>query len=250
VERVIVADNASLDATAEVAARAGAEIVTMPENLGYARAANAAAEYGIAPFVAVLNDDLRFDRGLLSALLPAADEATIAIIGPRLHRLDGTIEPSTHGAPTPAKVLLQRMPGLKPWARAAAVTIARLADAVPGQGLLASAWAHDRRTDVEEVCGACLLIRREAWKMLQGFDEQFPFGAEDADLCRRARAAGWRVVFDPRLEVTHLGGQARRRSGETAQQWRAEGWRLYAAKHFGPGRRLLMRALTAGLKRR
>jgi N-acetylglucosaminyl-diphospho-decaprenol L-rhamnosyltransferase len=51
------------------------------------------------------------------------------------------------------------------------------------------------------------MARREALEAVGGFDERFFLYEEDADLCRRVRAAGWRVVFTPAAEVRHRLGE-------------------------------------------
>jgi GT2 family glycosyltransferase len=47
-------------------------------------------------------------------------------------------------------------------------------------------------------------VRRDCWHSLGGFDEDFFLYYEDVDLCRRARAAGWTVWYDPAVRVTHF----------------------------------------------
>ena len=54
------------------------------------------------------------------------------------------------------------------------------------------------------VTGCCLLVRRDCWHDLGGFDEDFFLYYEDADLCRRARGRGWSVWYEPGLRVTHF----------------------------------------------
>jgi GT2 family glycosyltransferase len=53
------------------------------------------------------------------------------------------------------------------------------------------------------VTGCCLLLRRDCLRQLGGFDEEFFLYYEDVDLCRRARAEGWSVWFEPALRVIH-----------------------------------------------
>ena len=60
--------------------------------------------------------------------------------------------------------------------------------------------------------GACLMARREALEAVGGFDEAFFLYEEDADLCRRLRAAGWRVLFTPAAEVRHHLGRSMARA--------------------------------------
>jgi len=60
--------------------------------------------------------------------------------------------------------------------------------------------------DVSMVSGACLAIGWEAFQELGGFDEGYFMYFEDADLCRRAAAAGWPIRYVPSAVVEHVGG--------------------------------------------
>ena len=53
------------------------------------------------------------------------------------------------------------------------------------------------------VTGCCLLVRRACWEDLGGFDRDFFLYYEDVDLCRRARARGWSVWYEPALRAVH-----------------------------------------------
>ena len=66
---------------------------------------------------------------------------------------------------------------------------------------------YQYRRDVDYGSGAALLVERALWEQLGGFDERFaPAYYEDTDLCFQARAAGRRVVYEPRARVVHLEG--------------------------------------------
>jgi GT2 family glycosyltransferase len=98
------------------------------------------------------------------------------------------------------------------------------------------------------------MARREALEEVGGFDEAFFLYEEDADLCRRLRGAGWRVVFTPAAEIRHRLGQSMARVPEQARLEYHRSHLLYYRKHNGPLARaalrlsLLARAL-AGLAR-
>jgi GT2 family glycosyltransferase len=55
-----------------------------------------------------------------------------------------------------------------------------------------------------------MLVRREAFDAVGGFDERFFLYWEDADLCRRLRDAGWRTVYHPGAAVDHVTGRSSR----------------------------------------
>ncbi|MEO8028127.1 MAG: glycosyltransferase, partial [Bryobacteraceae bacterium] len=58
--------------------------------------------------------------------------------------------------------------------------------------------------NVSAVTGACLGIRRGLFAELGGFDLTFPVNFGDLDLCLRTRELGYRIVVDPRVELTHV----------------------------------------------
>ena len=77
-----------------------------------------------------------------------------------------------------------------------------------------------------------MLVRRDAFEAVGGFDEGFFLYCEDTDLCRRLRDAGHAVRFEPAAEARHVGG-ASSGAGET-QAIAARSRVLYARKHHGP----------------
>ena len=66
---------------------------------------------------------------------------------------------------------------------------------------------YNVRRDADYCSGACLYLKRDALSQIGYLDEVFsPAYWEDTDLCFRARAAGFRVVYEPAAEVVHLEG--------------------------------------------
>ena len=60
--------------------------------------------------------------------------------------------------------------------------------------------------DVDWVSGAAIWLRRRALDAIGGWDDHYFMYVEDVDLCWRLRNAGWRVVYEPAGEVTHVQG--------------------------------------------
>ncbi len=65
-------------------------------------------------------------------------------------------------------------------------------------------------TPVDWVSGACMVVRRDTLRDVGPLDERFFMYFEDADLCRRARAAGWLVYYLPHVEIVHQTGASSR----------------------------------------
>jgi len=90
--------------------------------------------------------------------------------------------------------------------------------------------------EVDWVSGACMLVRRDAFDRVGGFDERFFLYWEDADLCRRLRGAGWRVRYQPAARVVHLVGRSSRTNASLAIRAFHRSAYLYYVTHVHPSR--------------
>ncbi|GGK09247.1 integral membrane regulatory protein [Streptomyces camponoticapitis] len=70
---------------------------------------------------------------------------------------------------------------------------------------------HDQVRTVLSVSSAGMLIRRDVWEELGGFDRRLPLMRDDVDLCWRAHAAGHRVLVAPDAVLRHAEAAARER---------------------------------------
>ncbi|MER5560517.1 glycosyltransferase [Streptomyces sp. NPDC002506] len=70
---------------------------------------------------------------------------------------------------------------------------------------------HDQVRPVLSVSSAGMLIRRDVWEELGGFDRGLPLMRDDVDLCWRAHAAGHTVLVAPDAAVRHAEAAARER---------------------------------------
>ena len=91
--------------------------------------------------------------------------------------------------------------------------------------------------------GSCVLLRREAWDSVDGFDPRYFMYFEDVDLGDRLGRAGWLNVYVPDAEVVHTGGHATERDAPTSSRMLAEHHRSayrfladrYRGAPLGPG---------------
>jgi N-acetylglucosaminyl-diphospho-decaprenol L-rhamnosyltransferase len=197
VAEVTVVDNASTDGSPDaLVARDGAvRLVQTGANLGYGAAANRGLATIATELVVVSNPDVAVHTGALAALVDAlGTDPTLAIVGPLILEPDGTRYPSA-----------RRFPSLLD-----AAGHALLGDLVPANRFTGryrmGDLDPDKATQVDWVSGAFFVARRRALDELGGFDESYFMYAEDADLCWRARRAGWGVQYEPGAVVTHLRG--------------------------------------------
>ncbi len=182
---VIVVDDASPDESAgALAGIAGLHLVVNSRNLGFIGSCNAGAAIARGEFLLFLNNDTQVTRGWLDALLCCFDQRTdCGIAGSRLVYPDGR---------------LQEAGGLV-FGDGACWNTGRFE---PRDALT---WRY--RREVDYVSGASLLIRRELFRHIGGFDARYaPAYYEDADLAFAVRKHGLRVYYEPASVVIHCEG--------------------------------------------
>lgn len=172
-------------------------VVTVEGNPGYAAACNAGAAAATGEWLLFLNDDVFVSPTCIGGVLAeAASDPGIGIATCRLLRPDGRIDHACHrGLPTVADSLAYK---------------ARLDRLLPRSrrvGHYRLSWLDLEGThDIEACAGAFLLIRREAFDAVGGWDDGYRFYAEDLDLCARVSAAGWRVRYVGSETAIHVKG--------------------------------------------
>lgn len=181
-DRIVVVDNASTDNSVAIARAAGFEVIERSSNDGYAAAANAGIRASEGEIVALLNADIRASAccDFLSLTTNFLDP-NVGVAAPTLILPSGEIQDSAREVPRPHELVVRR------WL-----------DRKRGQMRPTDASA------VPWVVGACMLIRREAFDAVGGFDERYPLYFEDVDFCVRLAESGWQTVYDPTVRMDHF----------------------------------------------
>jgi len=191
---VWVVDNASSDGSAELVREEfpWAKLIASQENLGFGRAVNLVAEQTTSDWVAPANADIALRRGALGALLEAAArDPGAGAIAPRLILPSGETQHSVFALPT------------IPFAVALATGIYRFNRTLGDRRAFVGHWDSERSRRVPWAIAAFLLVRRQAWDEIGGFDERQWMYAEDLDLGWRLKQAGWATRYEPRAHVDH-----------------------------------------------
>lgn len=223
---ILVVDNASSDGSVEMVREQfpSVEVIVNEQNRGRAAATNQAIRESKGRYVFVLDNDAVVLPDTLQEMVRFMDEhPRVGVLGCRLLKPDGGLEPSCRALPT-LRTLLFR-----------ALHLDRL---LPGNRVTGAAvmsyWGHDSVCEVEVVAGACMLVRREVVEQVGLMDEQFVFYAEEADWCYRIKQGGWEIYFTPNAEIIHYGGLCS--GGRTSVQMHLELYRSslkYFKKHNG-----------------
>ena len=103
---------------------------------------------------------------------------------------------------------------------------------------------------MDQPAAAALMVRRDAYEEVGGFDEQFyPAWYEDVDFCYRLKAAGWEIYFAPKAVFLHEGGYSAEAMGSVEFASAYYGNQLrYVRKHLGPvGAAIVRGSIAAGM---
>lgn len=202
----VVIDNQSTDGSDRLVGRFAPRVslARQPVNLGFGRAINLGVASTAGDPVLFLNPDSRLQRGAIEGMRAELEaHAECAIVGPGVLNDDGSPQGSARGDPDMLTGLFGRSTWLTRWFPG--VAIARRNVLTPQEPN-----AGEGSVEVDWVSGACMLVRRGAFDQVGGFDPRYFLYWEDADLCRRLRAAGYRTRYCPRAHVAHTMGRSSR----------------------------------------
>ncbi len=240
VEEVVVADDGSEDHSRELVRKWGEGFRLVEKPPGAARGFGPNVNRGVraarGEVLAVLNSDLRLSGDPLTPLTEWLRDEGV-----------GAVVPAVEGGPWEVESAIHL------WVRRGLPWVRPLPEP-PGEPLIA--------THFSQLClhGACFLIRRQVWELMGGFDEGFrPAYFEDVDLGMRLNLAGFRLVLDPRVKVSHLHSQTvERELGRTKEAVMLKNQLRLVQKHRrylgleNPAGRgwLLLRGLREGVRLR
>jgi N-acetylglucosaminyl-diphospho-decaprenol L-rhamnosyltransferase len=176
---------------------------------GFGANHNAAFRLCRTPWFLVLNPDIRIDCDVLTPMLAAA-VPTAALIAPRIREPGRQLAEPFRDLLTPLELWRKRQPNHK--------------------APLEPAW----------VAGMFMLVRRDAYEHIGGFDERFFMYCEDFDLCARLRLSQWQLQITPQVEVLH---EAQRASNSSLRPllWHISSLaRVWLSATFWRYRRLLL----------
>jgi GT2 family glycosyltransferase len=217
-------DNASTDRTCLEAASRNVRLITNSENRGFAAAVNQGILALDTPYVLLLNPDARLETSL-DALVECCRRPGVAGAGGKL--VDATGLPqagfAVRSLPSPAALICEVLLLNRIWPRNPVNWHYRCLD-----------FNFSTPSDVEQPAGAFLMIRRDVWQELNGFDERFyPLWFEDVDFCWRARQRGYRMCYTPDAVAKHTGGHSLAKiSLENRQLYWYRSLLGFAAKHY------------------
>ncbi len=195
---VIVVDNVSVDGAVNMirAEFPQVKLIQNSERHGFGHNQNVAIKAAQGEYVFVYNDDTLVHGKALQKLCDFLDQnPSVGVVGPRLLNPDGSLQKSCYKFPSPMRCISENL---------------LLTAAFPQSTAFGDyrAWQHDAVREVDFVIGAAMLVRREVINQVGDFDDLFFMYSEETDWQMRIKKAGWKIMFNPDAQITHIGGQS------------------------------------------
>ncbi len=198
---IILVDNNSADGSAEAFRESFPEVklIALDDNIGFARANNLAAKQAQGEYLLLLNPDtVVLDDAVFRLLEFSEARPEAGIWGGRTLYGDRSLNPTSCWGKVTLWSSFCALTGLR-------AVFPRSAFFNPeGYG----GWKRDTVREVDIVTGCFLSIRRDLWEQLGGFDPIFFMYGEEADLCLRAKALGYRPMITPDATIVHYVGMS------------------------------------------
>lgn len=163
-------------------------VQTPQTQIGYGRNTNFGVRHSNGRFLLLLNDDVFLDPGAVDRMKEEM-KSDVGMVAHLLRYPDGTIYFAGK----------MRSPGSRGWGH---IDLRHRDPTIKDP------------CDMENVCGASVLVRREAFYGIDGFDEEFFIYAEDDDFSLRIRRAGWKIRYTPNASGVHMEHQSTQKLGQ------------------------------------
>lgn len=187
---IIILDNASTDKTITILEKFLPQIrlIKSTENLGFAKGNNKAVKEANGEYLFFLNPDTQVKSGVINQLINFYEQTpNVGIVAPKLVMRNGQTQPSVKKLPTIWGAVKEFIFGIKN----------AYSEYVP---------EAKSPMEIEYVYGAAMLIEKNLFDKLSGFDEKYFLYYEDADLCKKVRDLGKKIYYYPGAFVMHLVG--------------------------------------------
>ncbi|MFT4541364.1 MAG: GT2 family glycosyltransferase [Planctomycetota bacterium] len=227
----IVVDNASSDDSAELvrAKHPGCVLLALEANMGFSVAVNRGVARAHGELILLLNPDASLPNGSLEEMLAVMTQRPeLAALGVRQQDQNGFFQLAVGPGPSLIAELGRKL--IQGRLDRGSRLTARMVERFLSQPV-----------EVPWVAASCLLVKREWFDRIDGFDEEFFLFFEDIDFCLRLREAGGRVLYDPRITIVHRRGASAKKASELAERAYRQSQRRFWSKHRGSWASFMMR---------
>ena len=222
---IIIVDNASGDGSVELIRDKfpSVKLIVNTENLGFGKANNQALEFAKGKYLLLINPDTIVSEDTFDKMIRFFEDNTEAgLAGCKILNPDGTLQLACR----------RSFPG--PWTSFCKVT--GLSNLFPKSKLFSRynlTYLDEEQTyEVDAISGSFMMMKKETYDKVGGFDEEFFMYGEDLDLCYRIQQAGFKVFYVHTTQIIHYKGESTKRSRLDETKVFYDAMHLFVKKHF------------------
>ena len=224
-KEIIVIDNASDDGSVEIIKQKfpTVKLIINKNNIGFGSANNQGLKIAQGKYILFINPDCIVSENTFDKMISFFNEhPDCGLAGCKILNSDGSLQLACR----------RSFPG--PWTSFTKVT--GLSNLFPGSRIFARynlTYLDENKThEVDAVSGSFMMIKRDAYEKVGGFDDQFFMYGEDLDLCYRVQKAGFKVYYVPDTQIIHYKGESTKRSNLDETKLFYDAMHKFVKKHL------------------
>lgn len=196
----IVVDNHSSDCSGDMVKRDFPDVylIELDDNQGFGSANNVALNHTRSPYILLLNPDTLLLNGTLQKLISILEaNPDLGIAGPQILDKNRQVDKTCRRFPT-LPATLHQFTCLKYF---------RIFKSAYLHYMMHD-FDHQSEISVDQIMGACMMVRSSVFDAIGLFDENFFMYYEEVDLCYRAKQKGFNIIFSPSARIIHFSDQS------------------------------------------
>ncbi len=222
---IIIVDNTSDDGSVEFIHEKfpDVKLIANQKNLGFGKANNIGLREAKGQFILLINPDTLVAEDTFDKMIEFFNNhPEVGLAGCKILNPDGTLQLACR----------RSFPG--PWTSFTKVT--GLSTLFPKSKIFAKynlTYLDENQTyEVDAISGSFMMMRREVYEKIGGFDEMFFMYGEDLDLCYRVQKAGYKVFYVHSTQIIHYKGESTKRSSLDETKMFYNAMHLFVKKHL------------------
>jgi len=208
---IFVVDNASSDNTIKMIKDSfpEVELIENKKNFGFARANNQAIKKARGEYILLLNPDTEIlNDNLKKSFQFMRVNQECGVMGPKMYFADQNLQPSVRKFPTFWPIFLMLIKAPKFFNQLKSI-----------DNYLCVDFDYSKKQEVDQVMGAFMMISKKVLDRIGLLDERFFIWFEEVDLCKRIWDGGYKVIYNPEIEIIHHGGKSFSQQGIVTKQF-------------------------------
>jgi hypothetical protein len=224
-KEIIIIDNASDDGSVEFIKEKFPQIklIANQTNLGFGKANNIGLKQAAGKYILLINPDTLVAEDTFEKMIKFFESnKNVGLAGCKILNPDGSLQLACR----------RSFPG--PWTSFTKVT--GLSTLFPKSKIFArynlTYLDENKSYEVDAISGSFMMMRKEVYEKVGGFDEQFFMYGEDLDLCYRIQKAGYKVFYVHSTQIIHYKGESTKRSSIDETKVFYSAMHLFVKKHL------------------